>query len=297
MFCPKCGNQLPDGASFCGACGNALTNAPKHGRVDAAAPVQQNAYTTPPAQSIPVQPSAQAPYAAGPTPVVGASPIAAAAPAYGVQGGQPFGNARRGLKTMLHAQVLTFISAAITFVIGLTAVGSALAGASDLTGGLLGATGIAGVALAIIVIIAFIMKLVGLFRSSKDEKIFLWAFIATLAGLACNILVYVMVFNAIRSYDYGMIEASNGFSTLSSIITLAVYVLIFFGIMTLAKKIGNANVASMAMIMLIISAVAYLLTLFVPASSGPLYFIRLICAFVPDILLLVILLKANKMFA
>ena len=24
MFCPKCGNQVPDGAAFCNACGNKL---------------------------------------------------------------------------------------------------------------------------------------------------------------------------------------------------------------------------------------------------------------------------------
>lgn len=28
MFCPKCGNQLPDNASFCGQCGNKIENAP-----------------------------------------------------------------------------------------------------------------------------------------------------------------------------------------------------------------------------------------------------------------------------
>lgn len=27
-FCPKCGNQLPDGAQFCAACGNSLGAAP-----------------------------------------------------------------------------------------------------------------------------------------------------------------------------------------------------------------------------------------------------------------------------
>lgn len=29
MFCPHCGNQLPDGAGFCGNCGNRLTAKPK----------------------------------------------------------------------------------------------------------------------------------------------------------------------------------------------------------------------------------------------------------------------------
>lgn len=28
MFCPKCGNQLPDDASFCGHCGNKIENRP-----------------------------------------------------------------------------------------------------------------------------------------------------------------------------------------------------------------------------------------------------------------------------
>ena len=26
MFCPKCGNQLPDGSAFCGKCGAKLEN-------------------------------------------------------------------------------------------------------------------------------------------------------------------------------------------------------------------------------------------------------------------------------
>ena len=28
MFCPKCGNSLPDDAAFCGACGTQLASAP-----------------------------------------------------------------------------------------------------------------------------------------------------------------------------------------------------------------------------------------------------------------------------
>ena len=28
MFCPKCGNQVPEGGRFCGKCGHQLGNAP-----------------------------------------------------------------------------------------------------------------------------------------------------------------------------------------------------------------------------------------------------------------------------
>lgn len=28
MFCPQCGNQVPDGYKFCNVCGNSLTNSP-----------------------------------------------------------------------------------------------------------------------------------------------------------------------------------------------------------------------------------------------------------------------------
>jgi len=43
MFCPKCGNQVPDGAPFCTACGNALTAQQAAPVVQQAAPVVQQA--------------------------------------------------------------------------------------------------------------------------------------------------------------------------------------------------------------------------------------------------------------
>ena len=39
MFCPKCGNNLPDNATFCNVCGNALNQQPV--KAQPAQPVQQ----------------------------------------------------------------------------------------------------------------------------------------------------------------------------------------------------------------------------------------------------------------
>ena len=66
MFCPSCGNQIPDGAAFCPACGNSTASSNQqsspatYGAAPAAAapaaaqpyqqPAQQSAYPQPPAQ-------------------------------------------------------------------------------------------------------------------------------------------------------------------------------------------------------------------------------------------------------
>ena len=299
MFCPKCGTQLPDGASFCGTCGSALSNAPKHGRpAHAQAPVQQSGYAAPPAYGGSSQPTAQNPYANRPVSVAPVSPASpAASRAFGTMGDQRFINARRGIKTLYQAQALMFISAGITLVLGLLSVGAGYAGANDLATGMLGATGIASIALVVISVIAFIMRLVGLFRASKDEKSFLGAFIVTLVGLGCSIMTVVLAYMAVRNYDSSMIGTINTISTVSTYITLAIYVLIFFAVMMLAKKMGRSNVATTALVMLFIAAIAYLVATFLPISSVLFYVIRLVCAFLPEILLLIIFAKANKMFA
>ena len=56
MFCPKCGNQLPDGAKFCGACGTTLNAAP-------AQPAPGASGAIPQAQPAPGAPYGQAPQA------------------------------------------------------------------------------------------------------------------------------------------------------------------------------------------------------------------------------------------
>ena len=39
MFCPKCGNQIPDGSKFCPKCGSQLGQAPAPAAVPATQPV------------------------------------------------------------------------------------------------------------------------------------------------------------------------------------------------------------------------------------------------------------------
>ena len=46
IFCPNCGNELAEGARFCGACGQAMTVLPAQGQ-QSAQPVQQQVYQQP----------------------------------------------------------------------------------------------------------------------------------------------------------------------------------------------------------------------------------------------------------
>lgn len=330
MFCPQCGYQVPEGAQFCPACGNTMTaKGPQHRRaanqpanqaqpygqpnqsagvgasvqsnaaVGAGAPAQPNAYSALATNSVPAQPNA---YSAPAQPSAPMAYGAAAAPAaFGVrsaQGGQSLPGARRGIKTLYHSQMLMFISAALTLILGMVTIGSGYySGASDLTVGLAGATGIAGIVMAVLMIVAFIMRIVGCFRAGKDEKTFLFAAIVTLVGVACNIFIYVLYYQAISSYDYSMIEMTNTIQYVVTFATLIAYVLMIYGVSAVAKRIGRQDITTMAIVLLVIAAAAYLVTSFVPTSSMPIYIIKLVCAFVPDVALLVCFIRGNKMFA
>lgn len=52
MFCPNCGNQLPEGAAFCSSCGSKISED------GVSAAPQQPAYAAPQPQAQPVQPKA-----------------------------------------------------------------------------------------------------------------------------------------------------------------------------------------------------------------------------------------------
>jgi len=315
MFCPQCGYQIPDTAQFCPACGHAMAAAgPKHGRaanqpasqaqpygqpnqsagvgtpvqsnatIGAGAPVQPNAY------SAPAQPSAPMTY--------GAAAAPAAFGAHPAQGSRGLPNARGGIKTLYHSQMLMFISAALTLILGLITLGSGYySGASDLTAGLAGATGIAGIVMAVLMIVAFIMRIIGCFRAGKDEKTFLFAAIVTLIGFACNVFIYVMYYQAISSLDYSVIDMVNTIQYVVTFATLIAYVLMMYGVSAVARRIGRQDIATMAIVLLVIAAAAYLITSFVPTSSMPIYILKLVCAFVPDVALLVCFIRGNKMFA
>ena len=71
MFCPKCGNQVPDGAAFCNACGNKLE----------AQAAPQPAYATPVQQQSAYQAPQQPAYQAVQQPVYVAPVQQQAAPA------------------------------------------------------------------------------------------------------------------------------------------------------------------------------------------------------------------------
>lgn len=318
MFCPQCGYQIPDTAQFCPACGHAMTaKGPQHRRAanqpasqpqayaqpnqmaGAGAPAQPNAYSAPATNSAPVQPNAYSAPAQPSAPMTyGAAAAPAAFGAHPAQGSRGLPNARGGIKTLYHSQMLMFISAALTLILGLITLGSGYySGASDLTAGLAGATGIAGIVMAVLMIVAFIMRIVGCFRAGKDEKTFLFAAIVTLIGFACNVFIYVMYYQAISSLDYSVIDMVNTIQYVVTFATLIAYVLMMYGVSAVARRIGRQDIATMAIVLLVIAAAAYLITSFVPTSSMPIYILKLVCAFVPDVALLVCFIRGNKMFA
>ncbi|HZJ77854.1 MAG TPA: zinc ribbon domain-containing protein [Clostridia bacterium] len=75
MFCPKCGNQLPDGAKFCASCGNQLKGAPVPENSSEARANSQSNYSSPTPNTPPayIAPNYQAQSFAPPAPQYNAS--------------------------------------------------------------------------------------------------------------------------------------------------------------------------------------------------------------------------------
>ena len=154
-----------------------------------------------------------------------------------------FENAYSGVKKIHAALILSMIA---TLVVGIAsffgamaigATGDALVNGSEdgAKGALIGA-GLAGIFLiigAVIALIAYIIKIVGIGKAMKDEAAFKTAFIFIFVGLAASIL------SAAFSGNAKVTQISN---EVQSLCDLAVLYYIITGIGNLADKLNNAAV-------------------------------------------------------
>ncbi len=144
-----------------------------------------------------------------------------------------FTNAFEGVKKIFAAEILALI-ASVCGTIALALPVVALVAAANQSGGgtaaSLGGLVVVGIATVVLSIIAFIFKLIGVNKASKDEPAFKIAFYMILAGIVVSVLTGIFSSNS---------TVSSIMSALGEIVNLAVTVYIIQGIKNLAQRLGD----------------------------------------------------------
>ena len=144
-----------------------------------------------------------------------------------------FTNAYQGVKKIFAAEILSLIcSICATVTLALPVVG-VIAAANNSQGGTvasLGGSAVLAIASMVLAIIAFIFKLIGVNKASKDEPLFKIALYLILAGIAVSVAGGIFNSNA---------TASSIFSALGEVVNLGVTIFIIQGIKNLAAKLGD----------------------------------------------------------
>lgn len=167
-----------------------------------------------------------------------------------------FPNAFSGVKKIFTAQVLMLIGTILLAIVGVSAGAVVSSGASISinVGAGLGA-GAAAVALisAILILVAYVMNLVGLYQSGKDEARYLKpAFI---------ISIIVLVLAIIGGFFSDNLSVQTTIRTISSVAQLIVMILTIIGIGELAKQLNQMQVASFGNKVLILVIVGQVISL------------------------------------
>ena len=144
-----------------------------------------------------------------------------------------FTNAFEGVKKIFAAEILALI-ASVCGTIALALPVVALVAAANQSGGgtaaSLGGLVVVGIATVVLSIIAFIFKLIGVNKASKDEPAFKIAFYMILAGIVVSVLTGIFSSNS---------TVSSIMSAICEIVNLAVTVYIIQGIKNLAQRLGD----------------------------------------------------------
>ncbi|MBQ3284442.1 MAG: hypothetical protein IJH40_02260 [Ruminococcus sp.] len=183
-----------------------------------------------------------------------------------------FPNAKKGVNKIFTGEILMLIAAILTTVssVALVIVGAQDNGANEVA---LGASAaglvIFSVVSAVLMAIALVFSIIGVFQSSKDEPMFKGVIFVMLLSLA------VVVVSAIFTESQLVIKLSDVITSISSTITT---VLIVIGIGKMAEKLGDDVVFTKGQTLLKIIIWIALLTII----------LRAIAAFTPNTAVLVI---------
>ena len=143
-----------------------------------------------------------------------------------------FTNAFEGIKKIFIAEILALIaSVCLTITLAFTALGYVSAKTLSTTGAVASLGGMAffGIISAVIAIIAFVLKIMGVNKASMDEPAFKIVLYLIIGGIAVSILGGFIPNNTVKSI----------FSVISDVVSLAITIYIIQGIKNLAAKLNN----------------------------------------------------------
>lgn len=170
-----------------------------------------------------------------------------------------FPNAFNGVKKLFTSEILKLIAAVCAIVAAVAGI-IALAGveADAVVAGVGGgiATVIFGVASAVLLLIAYILKLVGLKKAGNDEPKFQQAFL-----LAIFALILSVVASILSSLNVGNGVVDDIVSIFAAIADILIVVFVIQGIQNLAEKLNQNGMAETGRKLLIIILVFYILAI------------------------------------
>ena len=146
-----------------------------------------------------------------------------------------FQNAFEGVKKIFAAEILSLIGSVCATVMLALSVGALISAAnSSATGAAasLGGMAVLVVAVTVLAIIAFIFKLIGVIKASKDEPSFKVVLYLIIAGIVVSVVSGIFSGNA---------TVKGIASILNDLVNLGITVYIIQGIKNLAAKLGDEN--------------------------------------------------------
>ena len=146
-----------------------------------------------------------------------------------------FPNALEGVKKIYKAEIIGLIGALIGFVAAILALAGASAGEDGL--GLVAVGGILIIAMAVLLVISFIMNLVGLNKAKPDEENFKNALTMVIIGIIAGILL--------GATKEGTLLNSIG-DNLSQVCRLLANYFVCNALMNLAEQLGDEAMAKKA---------------------------------------------------
>lgn len=169
-----------------------------------------------------------------------------------------FPNGYRGVKKIFTAEILSLISGVLLIAAGISGIASVAALASaegDVALVSLGGAGIFSIIALILVIIASILRLVGLNQAGKDENLFRTAFLISIFVLVMAIVA------AILTAIFGSNSVIDDIVTLlQRLASVAVIFLVVSGIQTFAEKLNHEKLAKKGNSIIWIIAIPYILS-------------------------------------
>ena len=214
-----------------------------------------------------------------------------------------FPNAAAGVKKIFTSEILSLIAGLLSVIAAIGGVvlaaaatsadnSSDAAAAAGLTG--LGIFAVFGIGAAILLVIAFILKLVGINKAKVDEPAFKTAMIFVLVGIVATLIGGFINNDTVKSI----------FDIISSVASLCVTLYIIQGIKNLADQLNDGAVSAKGskIFMLIaciycIRILASIISLFAPTVAGILELVGAIVSIVQYIIFLTYLSQAKKMLA